>query len=132
MTGFLVKRLAQALVVLLLVSVIVFVLLHMLPGGPARAILGVQATPQSIAHFNHQQGYDRSLPQQYVMYLGRLLSGDLGESYKPQPVGGRAARRTAARGPHCWPGCRCCSPRCSRSRSASCRPYAAAGPPTTS
>ncbi|MFF4287758.1 ABC transporter permease [Streptomyces sp. NPDC001739] len=82
MTRFLVKRLGQALVVLLLVSVIVFVLLHLLPGGPARAVLGVQATPQAVAHFDHQQGYDRSLPQQYLMYLGRLLTGDLGESYK--------------------------------------------------
>ncbi|UKY53871.1 ABC transporter permease [Streptomyces inhibens] len=82
MIHFLAKRIAQALVVLLLVSVIVFVLLHLLPGGPARAILGVQATPEAIAHFNHQQGYDRSLPEQYAMYLGRLLSGDLGESYK--------------------------------------------------
>ncbi|WP_030415251.1 ABC transporter permease [Streptomyces sp. NRRL S-1448] len=82
MTRFLVKRLGQALVVLLLISVIVFVLLHLLPGGPARAVLGVQATPQAVAHFNHQQGYDRSLPQQYLMYLGRLLTGDLGESYK--------------------------------------------------
>ncbi|MEU9112864.1 ABC transporter permease [Streptomyces sp. NPDC048483] len=82
MIRFLATRLAQAAVVLLLVSVLVFVLLHLLPGGPARAILGVQATPQAIAHFNHQQGYDRSLPQQYLMYLGRLCSGDLGESYK--------------------------------------------------
>ncbi|MBL1090801.1 MULTISPECIES: ABC transporter permease [Streptomyces] len=82
MTRFLVKRLGQALVVLLLVSVLVFVLLHLLPGGPARAVLGVQATPQAVAHFNHQQGYDRALPQQYLMYLGRLLTGDLGESYK--------------------------------------------------
>ncbi|MCR8573481.1 ABC transporter permease [Streptomyces sp. Isolate_219] len=82
MIRFLVKRLAQALVVLLLVSVIVFVLLHLLPGGPARAILGVQATPEAVDHFNHQQGYDRSLPEQYLRYLGRLLSGDLGESYK--------------------------------------------------
>ncbi|MFD8547257.1 ABC transporter permease [Streptomyces sp. NPDC059649] len=82
MIRFLVKRLGQALVVLLLVSVLVFVLLHLLPGGPARAILGVQATPEAVAHFNHRQGYDRSLPEQYVMYLGRLLTGDLGESYK--------------------------------------------------
>ncbi|MEE4420122.1 ABC transporter permease [Streptomyces bugieae] len=94
MIGFLAKRLAQALVVLLLVSVIVFVLLHLLPGGPARAILGVQATPQAVAHFNHQQGYDRSLPQQYLMYLGRLLTGDLGESYKlNQSVGSLLAER---------------------------------------
>ncbi|MEU9123357.1 ABC transporter permease [Streptomyces sp. NPDC048506] len=82
MIRFLVRRSAQALVVLLLVSVVVFVLLHLLPGGPARAILGVQATPDALAHFNHQQGYDRSLPEQYLMYLGRLLTGDLGESYK--------------------------------------------------
>ncbi|WP_077194045.1 ABC transporter permease [Streptomyces lydicus] len=82
MIRFLAKRLTQALVVLLLVSVLVFVLLHLLPGGPARAILGVQATPGAVAHFNHQQGYDRSLPEQYVSYLGRLLTGDLGESYK--------------------------------------------------
>ncbi|MFI1432134.1 ABC transporter permease [Streptomyces lydicus] len=82
MIRFLAKRLTQALVVLLLVSVLVFVLLHLLPGGPARAILGVQATPDAVAHFNHQQGYDRSLPEQYVSYLGRLLTGDLGESYK--------------------------------------------------
>ncbi|MFI0215048.1 ABC transporter permease [Streptomyces lydicus] len=82
MIRFLAKRLTQALVVLLLVSVLVFVLLHLLPGGPARAILGVQATPDAVAHFNHQQGYDRSLPEQYVTYLGRLLTGDLGESYR--------------------------------------------------
>lgn len=82
MIRFLVKRVTQAVVVLLLVSVVVFVLLHLLPGGPARAILGVKATPEAIAHFDHQQGYDRPLPQQYVMYLGRLLTGDLGESYK--------------------------------------------------
>ncbi|MEU8822946.1 ABC transporter permease [Streptomyces sp. NPDC048636] len=82
MIRFLLKRTAQAAVVLLLVSVIVFVLLHQLPGGPARAILGPRATPQAVDHFNHQQGYDRSLPVQYARYLGRLITGDLGESYK--------------------------------------------------
>ncbi|NGO72319.1 ABC transporter permease subunit [Streptomyces boncukensis] len=82
MIPFLVKRTGQALFVLLLVSIIVFVLLHQLPGGPARAILGPKATPEAIAHFNHQQGYDRSLPVQYGMYLKRLVTGDLGESYK--------------------------------------------------
>lgn len=94
MTGFLIKRLLQAVVVLFLVSVIVFVLLHMLPGGPARAILGAKATPQQISHFNHLQGYDRPLPTQYLMYLGRLFTGDLGESYKlNQPVSDLLAQR---------------------------------------
>ncbi|MCF3962474.1 ABC transporter permease [Streptomyces fuscigenes] len=82
MTGFLVKRLLQALVVLFLVTIIVFLLLHSLPGGPARAILGPKGTPQQIAHFNEVQGYDDPLPVQYADYLVRLVHGDLGQSYK--------------------------------------------------
>ncbi|MEW2547293.1 ABC transporter permease [Streptomyces sp. NPDC047002] len=82
MTGFLVKRLLQALVVLFLVTIIVFLLLHSLPGGPARAILGPKGTPQQIAHFNEVQGYDNPLPVQYGDYLVRLFHGDLGQSYK--------------------------------------------------
>ncbi|MGQ4510881.1 ABC transporter permease subunit [Streptomyces sp. DW26H14] len=82
MTGFLVKRLLQALVVLFLVTIIVFLLLHSLPGGPARAILGPKGTSQQIAHFNEVQGYNNPLPVQYWDYLVRLVHGDLGESYK--------------------------------------------------
>ncbi|QKW06103.1 ABC transporter permease [Streptomyces sp. NA04227] len=82
MSGFLFKRCLQALVVLFLVSLIVFTLLHLLPGGPARAILGPKGTPEQIADFNHQEGYDRSLPTQYLAYLGDLFTGDLGDSYK--------------------------------------------------
>lgn len=94
MTGFLVKRLLQALVVLLLVSIIVFVLLHLLPGGPARAILGPKGTAQQIARFNELQGYDKPLPLQYFDYLGRLFHGDLGLSYKlNQPVSDLLAER---------------------------------------
>jgi peptide/nickel transport system permease protein len=81
-TGFLVKRLLQALVVLFLVTIIVFLLLHSLPGGPARAILGPKGTPQQIAHFNDVQGYNNPLPVQYWDYLVRLFHGDLGQSYK--------------------------------------------------
>jgi len=79
---FLLRRIGQALVVLLLVSAVVFALLHFLPGGPARAILGPRATPQAIAEFNHVNGYDLALPQQYVRWLGNALHGDLGFSYK--------------------------------------------------
>jgi peptide/nickel transport system permease protein len=93
-TGFLVKRFLQALVVLLLVSIIVFVLLHLLPGGPARAILGPKGTAQQIARFNELQGYDKPLPLQYFDYLGRLFHGDLGLSYKlNQPVSDLLAER---------------------------------------
>jgi peptide/nickel transport system permease protein len=75
-------RVAQALVVIFVVTLIVFFLLHQLPGGPARGILGLQATDDQIKAFEHEQGLDQPLPVQYLHYLGRLLSGDLGESYQ--------------------------------------------------
>jgi len=75
-------RVAQAVVVVFVVSLIVFFLLHQLPGGPARGILGLQATADQIAAFEREQGLDQPLPVQYLHYVGRLLSGDLGESYQ--------------------------------------------------
>ncbi|HEY0248083.1 MAG TPA: ABC transporter permease [Gryllotalpicola sp.] len=80
-TLYLLRRLLLAVVVIFIVTIVVFCLLHALPGGPARGVLGVQATPQQIATFNHQQGLDKPLPVQYLLYLGRLLHGNLGESY---------------------------------------------------
>jgi peptide/nickel transport system permease protein len=78
---FLLRRCSQAVVVLLLVSVIVFGLLHLLPGGPARAILGTHATPTNIAAFNKQNGLDSPVPVQYWHWLTGVLSGNLGFSY---------------------------------------------------
>jgi len=80
-TRYIGRRLLLAAVVVVLVSVVTFVLLHLLPGGPARGALGVKATPEQIAAFNTAQGLDRSLPVQYWRYLTRLLTGDLGRSY---------------------------------------------------
>jgi peptide/nickel transport system permease protein len=80
-TKFLLRRCSQAVVVLLLVSVIVFGLLHLLPGGPARAILGTHATPSNIAAFNQQNGLDQPVPVQYWHWLTGVLSGNLGFSY---------------------------------------------------
>ncbi|MBA2472751.1 MAG: ABC transporter permease [Pseudonocardiales bacterium] len=82
MTGFITRRLLQAIVVVLLVTVIVFILLHLLPGGPARAQLGARATPVAIANFNHQMGYDRPVPVQYWNWLTQLVTGNLGFSVK--------------------------------------------------
>lgn len=91
---FLVKRVLQAALVILLVSVIVFGLLHALPGGPARGILGQQATLDQISAFNHAEGFDKPLPEQYWLYLSRLLHGDLGQSYKlNQTVGSMIGQR---------------------------------------
>jgi peptide/nickel transport system permease protein len=82
MTGFLLRRLAQAIVVVVLVAVVTFVLLHLLPGGPARAILGPKATPLQIETFLHDNGYDRPLVFQFFSWAGNVLHGDLGYSYQ--------------------------------------------------
>ena len=87
MLRFVVRRIAQAVVVVLLVTLIVFAVLHFLPGTPARAMLGIKATPGAIRAFDVANGYNRTLPVQYLMYLGRLLHGNLGFSYHfDQPV----------------------------------------------
>jgi len=78
---YLLRRLFQAVAVIFIVTVVVFGLLHSLPGGPARGILGAQATPQQIALFNSEQGLNKPLYVQYFIYLGQLLHGNLGISY---------------------------------------------------
>jgi peptide/nickel transport system permease protein len=88
MTGYLIRRIGHAIIVLIIVTIIVFSILHFLPGSPARALLGVHATPAAIAAFNAANGYNRSLPLQYIDYLNRLIHGNLGFSYHfDQPVG---------------------------------------------
>jgi peptide/nickel transport system permease protein len=82
MARYLVWRVAQAVVVVFVVTIVVFFLLHQLPGGPARGILGLQATEDQVRAFEQAQGLDQPLPVQYLHYLGRLLSGDLGESFQ--------------------------------------------------
>ena len=87
MAGYLVRRILQSIVVVVLVAVVTFVLLQLLPGGPARAILGPKATPLQISTFLHDNGYDRPLPTQFLTWAGHVLTGDLGYSYKlNQPV----------------------------------------------
>jgi peptide/nickel transport system permease protein len=86
-TGYLIRRLIQALITVFLVTVISFGLLHLMPGGPVRGILGTRATPLSIATLTHQMGLDRSLPIQYWKWLDGLLHGNLGFDYvRQQPV----------------------------------------------
>ncbi len=96
MTRFLLRRCAQSVVVLVLVSMIVFGLLQLLPGGPARAILGVHATPSAVAAFNRDNGLTGSPPSQYWHWLRGVLSGNLGFSYVlNQSVASLLAQRIA-------------------------------------
>ncbi len=70
-----------------LVSVAVFALIHLTPGDPARIILGEEGTPEAVAALRHELGLDRPLPQQYVLWITRVVRGDLGRSVRThQPV----------------------------------------------
>jgi peptide/nickel transport system permease protein len=80
-------RILQLLPVLLGITVASFLLLHLVPGDPARTLLGVRATAHEVAALRHEWGLDKSLPVQYVDYLGRVLRGNLGTSiYYQTPV----------------------------------------------
>jgi len=81
---FAVRRLVQLVPILVGLSIILFAWLRALPGGPAIALLGERATPQSVARINAIYGFDKPLWQQYLSYVGRALHGDLGVSLRSQ------------------------------------------------
>lgn len=81
MSAYIFKRLLALIPVLFGLSIIVFLMMALIPGDPATAILGNFATPENVARLNAQLGLDRPLPQQYVIWLGNLLQGDLGRSF---------------------------------------------------
>jgi peptide/nickel transport system permease protein len=80
MGHFLIRRLAGALIVLALVSLMSFALIWLVPGDPAAAFLDASATPDQVAKLRSALGLDLSLPQQMLGWYGRILSGDLGQS----------------------------------------------------
>ena len=80
MTRYITQRLVIAVITLLGVSTIVFLMLHLLPGDPARIIAGLLASDQDIARIRTQLGLDKPLVVQYILFLGNLLHGNLGIS----------------------------------------------------
>jgi peptide/nickel transport system permease protein len=80
MSRYLVARLAQALVVLIGISFAAFMLIHLVPGDPARVTLGPRASPEAVAHLRAQLGLDASLPSQYASFVAGLFTGHLGDS----------------------------------------------------
>jgi peptide/nickel transport system permease protein len=80
LTQYVVRRLLQMVPIALGVTILVFFLIHLVPGDPARTMLGNRATPERIAVLHEQWGLDDSLPVQYQRFLVRLLHGDLGSS----------------------------------------------------
>lgn len=78
--GYLLRRLAATLPVMAVVAVVVFLLIHLSPGDPAALIAGDLATADDIAKLRVALGLDQPLWQQFVLWLGRILTGDLGTS----------------------------------------------------
>jgi len=92
--GFLLRRLGQAVVVLLGVTLVVFILQHLTPGSLAHAVLGERASPRAIAAFNSANGLNHPIVIQYLDFLGRLVRGNLGYSYRlNQSVGSLIAHQ---------------------------------------
>ena len=94
--GFVLRRLVASVPVVLGITVVAFLLIHMVPGDPAQAILfGSNASPEQIADLRAQLGLDQPLWQQYLTFMGQLLQGDLGTSYVTNnPVSSELLSRT--------------------------------------
>jgi peptide/nickel transport system permease protein len=78
--GFAIRRLAAVVPILFLVAVFVFSLIHITPGDPASYMLGPTASPAEVEHLRKVLGLDLPLYQQFVIWLGRAMRGNLGES----------------------------------------------------
>ena len=81
MRDYLVKRVLQALGVILCISAITFFVLNIVPGDPVRVMMGDMADEGTIAQVRHSMGLDRPIPVQYFSWLGDMLHGDFGTSY---------------------------------------------------
>lgn len=82
MTGYIIRRLGQAIIVVLGVTLITFILEHLIPGSLARQILGTRATLIQINLFNQQNGLNGSVWYQYWVYVDHIAHGNFGYSYK--------------------------------------------------
>jgi len=91
------KRLALVVPTLFGLSILLFVWVRSLPGGPASALLGERSTPERIAEVNAAYGFDKPIIEQYFTYLGRLLTGNFGVSIQTgRPVLDEFANRFPA------------------------------------
>jgi ABC-type dipeptide/oligopeptide/nickel transport system permease component len=79
---FLIRRLLQAVPVLVGVSVAVFLMIHLIPGDPAEMVAGQMATREDVENVRHALGLDRPLLEQYLHFAGRALTGDFGTSFR--------------------------------------------------
>ncbi|HYU20245.1 MAG TPA: ABC transporter permease [Chloroflexota bacterium] len=87
MLRYVAQRLLHTLIVLFGVSLLLFMLVHLIPGDPVLVILGTDATPGELERLRRLLGLDQPLHVQYLQYLGRLLRGEMGDSvFQHKPV----------------------------------------------
>jgi len=75
---YLVKRVFLGILIVVLAVTLLFIMIHLVPGDPARILLGPRATPEMIANISQQMGLDQPLPIQILKFFGNLLRGDMG------------------------------------------------------
>jgi peptide/nickel transport system permease protein len=80
MLGYLARRLAMTIPTLLLVAVAVFVLVRLIPGDPVQVMLGDVVQPAQVELLRQQLGLDQPIPVQFIYWLGKVATGDLGHS----------------------------------------------------
>ncbi|KIP51809.1 ABC transporter permease [Leucobacter komagatae] len=81
MLRFILRRLLSLIPVLFVVSVVIFSLIHLTPGDPARRILGEKASDDQVAALHATMGLDQPIVMQYLKWVGGVFTGDLGDSY---------------------------------------------------
>ncbi len=87
MLQYLIKRIGMALLVAVLLMVFLALLVHVVPGDPATAILGQRSTPELVRTVREQMGLDKSVPAQVAQFVGHAFQGDLGRDFvSNQPV----------------------------------------------
>ena len=97
MRRYAIRRSLTIVPVLLGVSVLVFSFIHLIPGDPALTMLGERATPEKVAEVRVRLGLDRPIWEQYLLYIGKAMQGDLGVSIiRGDPVAGDLMRRFPA------------------------------------
>jgi ABC-type dipeptide/oligopeptide/nickel transport system permease component len=82
MLGYLLRRVLATIPVVVLISLLVFLLIHAAPGDPADLLLSEEASPQDIADARRRWGLDQPIYVQYLRFLANILSGDLGTSFR--------------------------------------------------
>jgi peptide/nickel transport system permease protein len=81
LASYVVKRVLLAVPTIFGVTILVFFMIHLVPGDPAATLLGPRATPELVARLHHTWGLDRPLFSQYLLFITRLFHGNLGQSF---------------------------------------------------